>query len=118
MGSPLRSLLAYAFMCSLEESIVPTLEKCLIHWKRYVDDIHAYTEADKTDYVMKKLNMYHKQIQFTYKLEKDQHISFLDVSIRRVTNAKLETTVFSKKINTDVYMNWNSHALISGKSTH
>ena len=31
MGSPLQSLLANVFMCSLEKSIVPTLEDCLVH---------------------------------------------------------------------------------------
>ena len=64
---------------------------------------------------MKKLNTYHQQIQFTYELEKYQHILFLDVSIRRLTDGKLETTVFRKETNTDVYMNWNSHAPMQWK---
>ena len=83
MGSPLKRLLANVFICSLEESVVPTLKDCRVHWKRYVDDTYAYIEPHKIDYVMKKLNTYHQQIQLTYKLEKDQRISFLDVSIRR-----------------------------------
>ena len=64
---------------------------------------------------MKKLNTYHEQIQFTYELEKYQRISFIDVSIRRLTNGKLETTAFRKETNTDVYMNWNSHAPMQWK---
>ena len=59
-----------------------------------MDDTHAYIEPDKIDYVMKKLNAYHQQIQFTYELDKYQSISLLDVSIKRLTNGKLETTVF------------------------
>ena len=102
-------------MCSLEESIVSTLKNCHIHWKRYFDDTYAYIAPHKIDYVMKKLNTYHQQIQFTYNLEKDQRISFLDVSIRRLTTGKLETTVFRKETNTDVYMNWNSHAPMQRK---
>ena len=76
-----------------------------MHWKRYVDDTHAYIEPEKIDYVMKKLNTYHQQIQFTYELEKYQKILFLDVSIRRLTHGKLERTVFRKETNTDIYMN-------------
>ena len=72
-------------------------------------------EPNKIDYVMKKLNTYHQQIQFTYELEKYQHISFLDVSIRRLTNEKLETIIFRKEKNTDVYMNWNSHVRMQWK---
>ena len=64
---------------------------------------------------MKKLNTDYQQIQFTYKLEKYQCILFLDVLIRRLTNGKLETTVFQKETNTDIYMNWKSHAPIQWK---
>ena len=49
MGSPLGSLLANVFMCSLEESIVPKLEDCLVHWKQYVDNTYAYIKPDKID---------------------------------------------------------------------
>ena len=115
MGSPLGPLLANVSMCSLEESIVPTLKDCLVYWKRYVDDTHAYIEPDKIDYVMRKLNTYHQHIQFAYELEKYQHISFLVVSIRILTDGKLETTAFRKETNTDVYMNWNSHAPMQWK---
>ena len=54
MGWPLASLLANVFMCSSEKSIVPTLKDCLVHWKRYVDDTHAYIKPDKRDYVIEK----------------------------------------------------------------
>ena len=119
MGSPLGSLLANVFMCSLEESIVPTLKDCLVHWRRYVDDTHAYIEPDKIDYVMKKLNTYHKQIQFTYELEKDQRISFLDVSIRRLTKMENLKQQFLRKRQTQIYTDWNSHGPIdSGKLAH
>ena len=75
----MRVFLTNASMCSLEESIKAALKDCLVHWKRYVGDTHAYIKPDKIDNVMKKLNIYLKQIQFTYELEKDQRISLLDV---------------------------------------
>ena len=34
MGSPLGFLLANVFMRSVEESKLPTLKYCLVHWKR------------------------------------------------------------------------------------
>ena len=49
MKSPLRHLLANVFMCSLDEVIVPTLKDSLMHWKRYVDDTHAYLDFKKID---------------------------------------------------------------------
>ena len=114
--APLGPLLANVFMCSLEEEIVPTLKDSLVHWKRHVDETHAYTGPEKIDYVMKKLNTYHKQIQFICELEKYHCILVLDPSIRRLTNRKLEGKVFSKVTNTDIYMNWNSHAPMPWKT--
>ena len=64
---------------------------------------------------MKKLKTYHQQILFTYELEKYQRITFLDVSIRRLTNGKLETAVFKKEANTYEYMNWNSRTPMQWK---
>ena len=52
MGSPLRSFLANIFMCSLEEAIVLKLRNCLVTWKIYVHDTHAYVNPNKTDYNM------------------------------------------------------------------
>ena len=78
MGSPLGPLLANVFLCSLEQSTIPTLKDCLAHWKRYIDDTPAYIKSGKIDFVMKKMNTYHQQIQFTYELEWYQRILFLE----------------------------------------
>ena len=83
MESPIGPLLTHVFMCSLEEAVVTTLKDCLVHWKRCIDDTHAYIEPEKIVYIMKKLNTCHQQIQFTYELEKYQRISLFDVSVRR-----------------------------------
>ena len=44
MGSPLGSMLANIFMISLEEAILPSIKKDVAHWKRHVDDTHAYID--------------------------------------------------------------------------
>ena len=74
VGLRLGSFLANFFVCSLEESTVPAFKDCLVHWKRYVDDIHAYIKPKKIDYVMKKLTPF--LVQIIYEFEKDQRFSF------------------------------------------
>lgn len=96
MGSSLGSFLANVLMCSLEEAIVPTLRNCLVSWKSYVNDTHAYINPDKTDCVKRKLNSYHKLIQIFCKLEK-QFTSFLEVSLWRLDNERFQTIVFGNK---------------------
>ena len=50
-----------------------------------------------------------------YELEKERQISFLDVLITRTENNTFETTVFRKETNTNLYINWNSHAPVQWK---
>ena len=79
MGSPLGPLLANIFMTLLEEEVIPKLTPCLCNWKRYVDDTLAYVNPAKVDFILTKLNSYHPNIQFTFELEKNKQITFLDV---------------------------------------
>ena len=69
-----------------------------------------YTDLSKTEFVLEKLSRYHPNIQFTHEIEENQKITFLDVLITRTRDDKLEKTVFRKETNTDLYINWNSHA--------
>ena len=57
-----------------------------------------------------ELNNFHDSIKFTYELEKDKKISFLDVLITRTEEEGIETSVYRKPTNTDIYINWNAHA--------
>ena len=105
MGSPLRPLLVNIFMIFLEETILPYIGKHVVHWKRYVYDTHAYIDPLKIEFVLEKQNSYHSNIQFAQKIEENQKITFLDVIITRTRDNNLETTVFRKETNTDLYIN-------------
>ena len=53
-------------------------------------------------------------IKFTYELEHDGQLPFLDVLLCR-KGKKIYTTVYRKATNNDVYLNWNAFAPISWK---
>ena len=111
MGSPLGPLFANIFMCELENEIVPKLEDKLCNWMRYVDDTFAFIKPGEELYIQEQLNAYHQKIQFTFEMEKDGKLPFLDVLItRQPTGGKVDTSVYRKQTNTDIYMNWKSHA--------
>ena len=84
MGSPLGPLLANIFMISLEEKVLPKVSNYLCYWKRYFDDTYAYAVPENIDFVLKELNFYHPNIIFTYELEENNKITFLDVLINRI----------------------------------
>ena len=114
MGSPLGPVLAGIFMVHLERTLMPKLEKFMKPWKRYVDDTITYIKPESILVVINILNSFHQNIKFTYELEKDGKISFLDVLLIRA-NEVIETTVFRKETNNDVYLHWKSFAPITWK---
>ena len=61
------------------------------------------------------MNSYHPNIQFTHEIEENQKIMFLNVLITPIIDNKLETAIFRKEPNTDLYINWKSHATIEWK---
>ena len=110
MGSPLGALFANIFMCELENTIVPQLGDNILHWARYVDDTFAFIKPEKKIEVQEKLDSFHEKIRFTHEDEEASSIAFLDVAVTRGSDKRLETSVYRKPTNTDVYMNWYAHA--------
>ena len=76
-------------------------------WKRYVDDTIATIKLTSIDYVLRILNTFHKDINFTYELEINNKSSFSDVILIR-KNDTLETTIYRKSTNNRVYLHWDS----------
>ena len=109
MGSPLGPVIAGIFMVELERMVVPTLKEYLRNWTRYVDDTLTLVREEAVQFVLSKINNFHKNIQFTYEIEKNNNISFLDVLVIR-NNNKIDTKVFRKSTNNDIYLHWNSFA--------
>ena len=52
-------------------------------WYRYVDDTFTFIKADEAINVKNVLDSFHDNIKFTYEIEKNNSISFLDVNIIR-----------------------------------
>ena len=115
MRSPLGPLIANIFMTSLEEEVIPKLTPYLCNWKRYVDDTCVYVNPEKDDFILTKLKSYHPNIQFTFELQKNKQITFLDVLVKRIVANQIETCAHRKEASTNLYINWNSHAPMEWK---
>ena len=91
MGSPLGSFLAGIFMVEFEGIIVPVLQKYLSFWKQYADDIMCFVKIGIINCVITILNNFDQcltilNISFTYKVEKDCKLPFLDVLLIKEGN--------------------------------
>ena len=107
MGSPLGSVLAGIFMVELETHLILKLKDHLLCWKRYFDDIICFLKIDSTTHILNILSNFHSSIKFTYETESDNKISFLDVQLIR-KQKRIETCVYRKPTNNDVYIHWSS----------
>ena len=103
MGPPLGPVLANIFMVELETLVIPNLSNKVKLWKRFVDNTYCLAKSEYMANILFALNSFHKKINFTIEIEKDNTIPFLDILIIRKTG-KIETTVYKKKTCTDLYI--------------
>ena len=110
MRSPLGPVLACIFMVELETRIIPTLGNTVLNWRRFVDDMIGCVKNGSIDMILSTLNSFHPSIQFIYEIEEEENkLQFLDVLLIRNGNF-IETKVYRKPTNNDIYLNWNSLA--------
>ena len=95
MGSPLGLVLAGIFLVELERTILSTLRNYMSPW----------IEEESNENVLSKLNGYHNNIEFTYKIENDGKLLLLDVLVL-LKDYEVETTVYCKSTNSGIYLDW------------
>ena len=103
MGSPLGPAFTDIFMVELENNIVPVLGENLSLWKRYVDDTICFVKIGTINYIKTILNNFDLNITFTYEVEKDYKLSFLDALLIKKGN-NIVTTVYCKATANDIYL--------------
>ena len=105
MGSPLGRVIAGTFMTELKRTILLTLREHMSPWKRRVDGTISYIKEESIEHVLSKLNSYHDNIEFTYDMEIDGKLGFIDVIVIR-KDYEVETRVYRKSTNSDIYLHW------------
>ena len=103
MESPLGPAIARIYMVELERTLLPRLTEYITPWKRYIDDTIATIKLRSIALVLMILNTFHKSITFSFELEINNKITFLDVLLIR-KNDTLETTIYRESTNNGVYL--------------
>jgi len=108
MGSPLSPILADIVLDDLETWCLQKLDFSIHTYYRYVDDIFMIIPATKLLSVLDVFNNYHPRLKFTYEVEVNNNLNFLDVSVIRM-NGKLITNWFRKPTFSGRYINFHSN---------
>ena len=94
-------------MVNLGRSLVPKLNVYINFWRRYVDDTITFVKIGSVEYLLSVLSNFHPKIKFTYEMEVESKLAFLDILLHR-DGHDIITTVYRKVTNNDVYLNWYS----------
>lgn len=113
MGNPLSPIIADLFMSFFEvnlkkQNLLPRV------WHRYVDDIWAVIKKDEIEFFMDILNGHFETINFTYEIEENGKLPFLDLEIQRI-GCDLEFAVYHKPTSTMRTITNDSHCPIQHK---
>jgi len=103
MGSHLSPILADVIMEDLETQNLQKLDFEVHTYYRYVNDVFMIISKTKLDMVLKIFNSYHQRLKFTYELETNNSLNFLNTLVIRerrnlITNWYRKFT-FSRYIN-------------------
>ncbi|KAJ8932560.1 hypothetical protein NQ318_011202 [Aromia moschata] len=111
MGNSLSPFIANPFMSKFETEVKDKFEYFPRVWFRYVDDIFAVlnTKAISLDNFVAKLNNRFPTIKFTYEVEHNEQLPFLDVLVIRNSENKLDFDVYRKETATLRYIPNDSH---------
>ena len=110
MGSPLGPTLANIFLCHWEEIWLKRCPEQFApqHYNRYMDDTFLlFSCEDHVKIFFRYINSRHKKMSFTYEVENDNCLSFLDVLVTRKDNLFI-TSLYRKPTFSGLYMNFNS----------
>jgi len=108
MGSPLSPILADIVLDDLETYCLQKFDFSIHTYYRYVDDIFMIIPATKLISLLDVFNNYHPRLKFTYEVEVNSSLNFLDVSVMRM-NGKLTTNWFRKPTFSGRYINFLSN---------
>ena len=72
-----------------------------------MDDTITFVKIGSVEYLLSVLNNFHPKIKFTYEMEVESKLAFLDILLHR-DGHDIITTVYRKVTNNDVYLNWSS----------
>ena len=113
--SLLGPVLADISMTELEKILLTDIYVLYIKFqRRYVNNIISYVKIGSVKDILSLLNSFDENIQFSFESENKGTLSCPDVLLFR-NGRELTTTVYRKKTNNVIYLNWNAFTPVSWK---
>lgn len=75
-------------------------------YRRYVDDIFSILRKRQVKAILKQLNSFHPNVQFTFEMEQNNSLPFLDVLVMKQEDNNFKFKIYRKPTHTDKYLDW------------
>ena len=108
IGSPTSPAFAELYIQRVEEIHVYRMIHTPRLWLRKVDDTFVITKYDKRE-TLDERNKFNCKVQFTYESTTNNTLPFLDSSIKRDNEGRLQTKVYRKKTHAGQYLHYTSN---------
>lgn len=108
MGNPLSSPLADLVMENLMHAVVKKLDFQPPVLKKYVDDLIVAIPLNKLKHVQDTFNSYSQHIQFTYEIEENRRLPYLDMVLIRTETQQIRTEWYRKPISSGRFLDFYS----------
>ncbi|BHF78565.1 hypothetical protein SprV_0602167800 [Sparganum proliferum] len=107
MGSPISGLLAELVLQRLEQEVVQSFQPK--KWLRYVDDTFVIVKTCEVEQFHQSLNGAFPALQLTREEAKGGTLPFLDVSIQRLSDGGIATSVHRKSSDAEIILSYLSN---------
>ena len=109
MGSPISPMLVDLVLQDLEEVVLKKWSFKIHSYYRYVDDTFLIIPNNKIKDTIENFNSYHPRLKFTFELEIDNTLPFLNLLIIKNQDGTLVTNWFRKNTFSGRYLNFHSN---------
>ncbi|XP_064481243.1 uncharacterized protein LOC135394433 isoform X2 [Ornithodoros turicata] len=109
MGSPVSVTMANLIMEHVEEQALQKASFPVKFYRRYVDDTFVILNRNHVHDLHSILDNVEPSVRFTYEVEQNSVLPFLDVSVRQAEAGHIETTVHRKPCDTGNFLHLISH---------
>ena len=109
MGSCISPVVANIFMAYVEKTAISIFQTPPTLWVRCIDDTFCVIKRSCVGEFHDHLDGISSFIKFTFELEVDGRLPFLDVFVTRQQSGALTTTIYHKPTHTNRYLQFTSH---------
>lgn len=108
MGLSLAGTLSDVLLTELFDNMIPKLNYEPGFFKKYIDDIITTAPENQAESTQAIYNGFNSRLKFTYEVEMDNRINFLDTTVYHMSNNTMITDWYSKETSSNRLLNYLS----------